>query len=246
MPHISIKGETIFEIAGFPITNSLFTSLVVTVIFLLMGWYYKNQISKSGPKSWFFYIIHFMVNWIYDLYHSVMKEKTAYFFPLLGAIFFFVILNSWSGLAPGVGSVLIPVEHHGEVHEIPIFRAATADLNTTFALSILTVVLIQYFGVKALGAFGYAEKFINFKSPLDFIVGFLELISEVAKVISFSFRLFGNIFAGEVLITVVAFLVPVLLSGVFVGFEFFVGFMQAVVFSMLTAVFLSLAMAKHH
>ena len=106
--------------------------------------------------------------------------------------------------------------------------------------------MIQVFGIKFLGFKDYIKKYINLTNPINFVLGILEIVSELSKILSFSFRLFGNIFAGEVLLTIVAFLVPVLASFPFIMLEIFVGFIQALVFSMLTAVFISGAIAKHH
>ena len=156
------------------------------------------------------------------------------------------ILKNWFGLLPGVGSFLIKVvEEHGEVF-IPLLRGNNADLNTTLALAIISVVSIQFFSIKYLGIKKYLHKFFNFSDPISFFVGILDILSEFSKVLSFAFRLFGNIFAGEVLLTIVAFLVPVLASFPFIGLEIFVGFVQALVFSMLTAVFISGAIVEHH
>lgn len=133
--------------------------------------------------------------------------------------------------------------HEGEEHVAmtPLLRAPTADLNTTFALAIITFIALQYSGIKALGGLTYLGKFINFKNPIYFFVGILEIVSEFGKIISFAFRLFGNIFAGEVLLAVIAFLIPLFAPIPFLGLEIFVGFIQALVFAMLTAVFLSAA-----
>ena len=139
-----------------------------------------------------------------------------------------------------------PTEKTAHIIEMaPIFRAATADLNTTIALALIAVVMIQVYGIKYLGPLKYAKKFINISNPIDFVVGFLELISEFSKIISFSFRLFGNVFAGEVLLTILAFLIPVAVSFPFYLLEMFVGFIQAFVFAMLTAVFINLAITSH-
>lgn len=244
-PHISIKAEPLFELGGFVITNSYFTSLIVIALFCLMAYYYSSEISRKN-KGPFFYFIQFALKNLHDFFKSVLQEKVGAFFPFIGALFFYIILQNWFGLLPGVGSLLIAVgESHGEIERIPLLRANTADLNTTVALGIIAVLAIQYYGFKYLGS-DYIKKFINFKSPLDFVLGFLEIISEISRVISFAFRLFGNIFAGEVLITIIAFLVPVLASFPFLMLEIFVGFVQALVFSMLTAVFLNMATAKHH
>lgn len=137
-------------------------------------------------------------------------------------------------------------EEHHESPFVPLLRASTADLNTTVALGLVSVALIQAFGIYYLGFAGYLSKFITFKNPIAFFTGVLEIISEISKVISFAFRLFGNIFAGEVLLVVVAFLVPVLASFPFLLLEIFVGFVQALVFTMLSAVFLNMAITKHH
>jgi F-type H+-transporting ATPase subunit a len=125
---------------------------------------------------------------------------------------------------------------------VPLLRAGSADLNLTIALALISVTAIQVAGLKTLGL-SYLKKFINFSNPINFFVGILELVSEFSKIISFAFRLFGNIFAGEVLLTVVAFLIPIIAPIPFLGLEIFVGFIQALVFSMLTAVFLSLAVS---
>lgn len=127
---------------------------------------------------------------------------------------------------------------------VPYFRGPTADLNTTLALAVFAMISVQVAGFKFLG-FHYSSKFFNFKGPIDFFVGILELSSEFSKIISFAFRLFGNIFAGEVLLTVMAFLMPLFGPIPFLGLEVFVGLVQALVFSMLALVFMNLATMGH-
>lgn len=136
------------------------------------------------------------------------------------------------------------VEEH-EAAFVPIFRAANSDLNVTLALAIISVFAAQIFGIGALGFFKYSKKFFNFTNPINFFVGILELIGEISKMISFSFRLFGNIFAGEVLLVVIAVLVPFIAPLPFYFLEIFVGFIQALVFAMLTLVFLKMAVTSH-
>jgi F-type H+-transporting ATPase subunit a len=142
----------------------------------------------------------------------------------------------------GAGTETKTEEKKEEVEFIPIFRAATADLNTTVALALIAVVAIQYFGFTVLGV-KYGSKFLNFKDPISFFLGILESVSDISKIISFAFRLFGNIFAGEVLLAVMAFLLPFIAPLPFLTLELFVGFIQALVFSMLTAVFLNVAVS---
>ncbi len=128
---------------------------------------------------------------------------------------------------------------------VPLLRAATADLNLTLALGLISVICVQFFGVAYLHL-GYFSKFFNFSSPLGFIIGILELVLECAKVVSFAFRLFGNIFAGEVLLVVISFLIPVVAPMPFYGLEVFVGLIQALVFAMLSLVFMNMATISHN
>ena len=266
MPHISIKAETIFNIFGFPITNSYITSLIVIAITFYIALYYKKQLTAQ-KKSGFFYMLHFFIYSLYNLFKSVVGSKITLFFPILFSFFFYILLQNWFGLMPGVGSILIkPQEKASVIHItenetvnkqaasegkhdaslIPLFRANNADLNTTIGLALVAMILIQYYGILNLGLFVYLKKFFNFSNPISFFTGILEVISEFSKIISFAFRLFGNIFAGEVLLIIIAFLIPIIVPVPFFFLEVFVGFIQALVFSMLTAVFLQLATQKHH
>ncbi len=182
---------------------------------------------------------------LYTLFGSVVEDKKNVFFPLLGGLFIYILLQNWFGLLPGAGSLLIAVEEQGSKVTAPLLRGGSADLNTTLALALIAVIMVQYYGIRFLGLGNYVKKFIDFRNPIAFFMGILEIISEFSRVISFSFRLFGNIFAGEVLLTIIAFLVPVLISFPFLIMEIFVGFVQALVFSMLTAVFLRMAVSYH-
>lgn len=268
MPHISIKAEQIFSIFGFPIMNSMLLSWVVLLVFILIGRYYASQLHRK-KKSTLFYVFHTFFVGIRGLVASILHEKSAIFFPLLGAYFFFILLNNWFGLLPGVGSLLVqPLTSHEavvlkpspdgfdaepptyELHidpSIPLFRANAADLNTTLALALITVFLIQYYGIKYNGLRGYMKKFVDFSSPIKFFVGILELISEFSRILSFSFRLFGNILAGEILITIVAFLLPSYVSFLLLPFftlEILAGFIQAFVFTMISTVLIGMATQK--
>lgn len=129
-------------------------------------------------------------------------------------------------------------------HTVPILRSAYADLNMTLALAIIAVVATHIFGIAAISAKKHIKKYINFSSPINFFVGILELFGEISKTISFSFRLFGNIFAGEVLLVIVLGIAPLIIPLPFFGLEVFVGFIQALVFSMLTLVFIQVAMME--
>lgn len=132
-----------------------------------------------------------------------------------------------------------------EGHVVPYLRSPSADLNVTLAWALSAVFMVELFGFQALGL-NYLTKFFNFREGfIGAFVGILELISEFVRIVAFSFRLFGNIFAGEVVLTVMAFLFPYLLPLPFYGLEVFVAFMQAFIFSVLTLVFMSLATLAH-
>ncbi|MDO8609964.1 MAG: F0F1 ATP synthase subunit A [bacterium] len=245
MLKISIKAEPIFHILGFAVTNSLFTSIFVFILTVFIAIYFYKQ-SQSKNKNKFYYLMKFFVKTVYDLFYSVFGERTHIFFSLLFSLFFFILIQNWFGLLPGVGSILIKVTEGHENVMIPLFRGNNADLNTTLGLALISFFAIQYYSIKYLGVKGFLKRFIILTNPIMFFVGLLDIISELSKILSFSFRLFGNIFAGEVLMTIVAFLVPVLATFPFLLLEIFVGLIQALVFSMLTAVFISGAIEKHH
>ena len=268
MLHISIKAEEIFNVLGVPVTNSLIASFLVVIIFLLIGLYFSRNAESTSSKAVFF--IRFIIIKLHETFEPILGKLNSRVFPFVVSLFLFIILANWLGLLPGFGSITFKktpaysvsidrLENETEERNTsetkqvdaeeppsPLLRGATADLNMTLALALLAFIAIQYYGFKEVGVRGYLGKFITFKGPIDFFSGILELISEFSKIISFSFRLFGNIFAGEVLLAVIAFLIPVLASFPFLMLEVFVGFIQAIVFAMLTAVFINTAAAKHH
>jgi len=241
--HISLKAEPVFYFFKIPITNSLIATYMVG-IFLVLVALYINKKAKLIPFR-FQSLIEEIIEFFWNLCESVAGENARILFPLIFTFFIFILLNNWFGLLPFVGSLGF-YEHHGEEKIfVPLFRAATADINTTLALALVSVVSLQIFGLKKL-KFAYLKRFFNFSNPLNLFVGVLELVSDFAKIISFAFRLFGNIFAGEVLLTVITMLIPILAPLPFMGLELFVGFIQALVFSMLSLVFINVLAIEHH
>lgn len=240
-PHISITAEKIFAFGGiFPVTNSLFTSWIVMGFLVVFSFFATRKMAliPGTIQS----LSELVIDGLYTLFSTVLHGTVDAFFPLVASLFIFIMSMNWVGLLPGVGTIGIKLGEAGHEKFIPLFRAGTADLNMTLALAVIAVIIIQYSGLRSLGA-AYLARFINFKNPIYFFVGILELAGEFTRVISFAFRLFGNIFAGEVLLTVIAFLMPFLVPLPFLGLELFVGFIQALVFSMLTAAFLAQATA---
>lgn len=242
MPHISLAAEEVLRIGPLPITNSLLTTWWVMgglIVFSALATAKVSLIPQPIQS-----LVEIVLEGLFSLFKSITKEKTREFFPLLATLFIYIILANWVELLPGIGTIGIYKGEEGHQQLIPLFRGATADLNTTLALAISAVLAIQYYGIKTLGARLYIKRFLNFSNPISLFVGLLEIVSEFAKILSFAFRLFGNIFAGEVLLTVVAFLMPLFAPLPFIGLELFVGTIQALVFSMLTAVFLSSATSE--
>ncbi len=244
---ISIAAEPVFHIGEFAITNSLLTTFIVLFLLIGIALMFKSKPMQEVPHGRSLQnVLEMIIDGLHGFFASVVGEKKARkFFPFLTTLFVFILLSNWSGLIPGVGPIGIWEEHGGETVLVPLFRAPTADLNTTIALALLGVAFIQFQGLSHL-SLGYLKKFFNFSNPIYTFVGFLEIISEISKIISFAFRLFGNIFAGEVLLAVMAFLLPLFAPLPFLGLEIFVGVIQSLVFVMLTLVFTAGATSSHH
>lgn len=248
---ISLAPETIFSLGGFPITNTVLVTLFLSFFIILFSVILRNKL-KLIPRG-FQNVAESILEAFLNLIDGVTQDRkqTKKFFPIIMTIFIFVILSNWVELVPGLGTIGINEEIHGKTVMVPFLRSASADLNVTLAIAIIAVFSVQFMGIMAIGFFKYAGKFfVNpLKKPFYVVgtfVGLLELVGEMAKIISFSFRLFGNIFAGEVLLIVMLNLIPYFIPLPFLFLELFVGFIQALVFSMLTLVFLKTAATEHH
>lgn len=254
IPVPTLHAEHLFEIGGIPITNAVlgtWLAMAVLLAFLLVATR-RPKLLPGGAQNMF----EIAIEQFGVLINGVMEDnrQTKRFLPLILSIFFFVLFANWVALLPGFGTIGM----HGEHHEfIPYLRAGSSDLNLTLAVAAVAFLVAQVVGILAVGFFRYGGKFLNFSSlskrPFHiknvllfiptFLLGLIELISEIAKLVSLSFRLFGNIYAGEVLLVVFGFLLPVFipLSGPFYLLEIFVGLIQAFVFAMLTIVFIKIA-----
>lgn len=241
--HISLAAERLGEFLGLPITNTLITSWIVVGLLATVGFLIGSR-AKLLPSR-----IQTLFEWAFEGIYDYMtmtlesRDLARKFFPLLVTVFLFIAAANALEFTPGIGSITYE-NAHGET--VPLLRSVNTDLNMTLALTIIAVVVIEIAGVAMLGFFSYAGKFINFSSPVNFVVGLIELVSEVSRLVSFSFRLFGNIFAGEVLIGVVALFVPYILPVPLMAFEMFVGIIQGVVFAMLILFFVKLAVTDPH
>jgi F-type H+-transporting ATPase subunit a len=245
---VSIAAEKLFSIGSFPVTNALLIGFLVSIFLVIVTQVAvrKMQLIPRGIQNIFEIIFEGLLSFI----ESVLQDKaqSRKFFPLIATIFLFVLISNWVGLLPGAGTIGLSHMKDGHATIIPFLRSTSADLNFTIALSLLVVLTIQWSGIMALGIVKYGRKF--FVSPLHkpyvlgTVMGLLELVSEFAKLLSFSFRLFGNIFAGEILLIVMLHLVPYFVPLPFLFLEVFVGLIQAAVFAMLTLVFLKMAMME--
>lgn len=199
-------------------------------------------------------IVESLIAATYDYIKTTLESESLArkYFPIIMTIFIFVLAMNWVGLLPGVTSVGYFEGHGEEAHLIPFLYPPATDLNITIAIALIAFITIEVAGALALGLFKYAGKFLNFKGKtigqrfLNFAIGIIELVSELARLIAFSFRLFGNIFAGKTLIVVAMFFVPFILPVPLLAFEVFVGFIQAFIFAILTLFFIKIAIAEPH
>jgi F-type H+-transporting ATPase subunit a len=243
-PHVSLAAESMFEIAGVHITNAMLLG-VVGYIVLIASLLYVVHVVKHQKKRGFFVKL---VVWGYEALLATVenvigdKKLARSIAPLPITIFFFVLIQYYLGILPIVG----PITHDGT----PLFRGFAADLNTTFGLAIIFLVTAQIYAIKVHGFFGNAGRYLRnpFKDPAGAFEGILEIIAEFSRTVALSLRLFGNVFAGEVLLVMVAFLThyfAVIALPPFYIFELFIGGIQAYIFFMLTTVFISLGTMAH-
>lgn len=259
LPDIKIAPDVIFNIGPFPVTNTLLCTWITIVILVILCYFgtRKRDIIPSGIQN----LAEWAVESLLGLVESVAgKAKERRFFPLVATFFVFILFANLLDVIPGVDTIGVIANPAAKSHAflgfllfdyrysnqiIPWIRPATSDLNLTLAMAVVSVVVTQYFGFATLGAKVHLGKYFNFRGPVDFFVGIIEIVSETARIISFSFRLFGNIFAGSAVLAVFAFVLPFVADVAFIPLELFVAFMQAFVFAMLTLVFMEIATSSH-
>lgn len=261
----TLFAEPIFHMGSFTVTNSLLNSWIVVFFIVIISFFIRRKISlvPKGLQNFFEIILDGALHLVDSVTGS--REKSLKFMPVVLPLFVFILLNNWFGIFPGVGSIGFIEQGEGDKVFIPLFRGATADLNTTLALALMAVILSHIFGVALTGAWSHINKFINIKlflglprkifkekdftaifvRPIQFFVGIIELLGEFSKVVSLSFRLFGNIFAGEVLLGAMAAIFAYAVPIPFMFFEIVVGVVQSLIFAMLTLVFLTVMSESH-
>jgi F-type H+-transporting ATPase subunit a len=253
-PHL--PAPALFHIFGLPVTNTIIAGWITVIFLVLISWLITRRMKLVPGRLQAAF--EFVVGWVYDLCRSTAGEENGRkFFPVVATIFLFVAFNAWLSLIPGFGSILFG--HH------ELIRGANTDINTPLALALISFVFVAYFGLRLLGL-KWLGQYVNFgplfraiggifKGKFDFMaifsgiidafVGFLELLSRFITIISFTFRLFGNMTAGEILLLVSAFLIPWILAVPFYGLEVLIGFVQGLIFAGLTLVFVTMAVTPH-
>lgn len=246
---VHLAPYVVTHIGSLPITSTLLTAWLAMAVLAIFAVLYSRRLKEVPGKFQSF--VELIVGGMFDFVAETLESKdlARKYFPVLMTIFLFLIVMNWIGLLPGVASIGYYNEAH---HLVPFFYPPATDLNITLAFALVAVVVIEFAGIVALGALKYGGKFINLKGEnigdrlLNFVVGIIELISELARLVSFSFRLFGNIFAGKTLLVVSIFFIPFILPVPIMVYETFVGFIQAGVFAFLTLIFIKLAVAEPH
>jgi F-type H+-transporting ATPase subunit a len=251
-PHLELPAEVVFHVFGFPITNSIIGAWL-TIVVLVVLFYVVTRRSRLVPRRWQT-LLEFAVGWLFDFCQSVAGEKNGRrFFPIVATIFLFVAFNAWLSLLPGFGTHWL--------------RGANTDINVPLALALVSFVSVTYFGLRSLGL-RFIGKFINvsqffgglgqifkgnlkaglsglFTGVINIFIGFVELLSYFIRIISFTFRLFGNMTAGEILLLMMAFLIPFVVITPFYFLELIIGFAQALIFGGLTLIFMTVAVEAH-
>jgi F-type H+-transporting ATPase subunit a len=268
---ITIQPDVIFNLFGLPITNTLFCTWIVIVLLVILTYFgtRRRDLIPSGFQNF----VEWSVESILRLVQGVVGEKKGrVFFPLIASFFFFILFANLFDVLPGIdtiGWVNLTAIHDAHLTApsgpvvflfgnlsnkiVPWFRPPTSDLNLTFAMALVSVIVTQVFGFVYLGARIHLGKYFQFKAlfthgvqgPIEFFVGIIELITEISRILSFAFRLFGNIFAGSAVLALFALLIPAFGNVIFIPLEIFVAFVQALVFALLSLVFMEMGTSSH-
>jgi F-type H+-transporting ATPase subunit a len=251
--HVEIKAEELFAIGPLIVTNSMIGVLLASVVLLLAAWWFtrRSEIVPSRSQS----LIELPIEFLAGVVRGTGGRRWRQFAPLIFGIFLYVLIANWLSLLPGVGTIGLADEVDGKQVIVPFVRAGAADLNFTLGLALISFVAFISFGLRANGLRGYLKELLvaepAYMTPL---LTPIHLISELSRVISLSMRLFGNVFAGEVLLatmlaltTATVFILPLafVVPGVFLGLELLFGLVQALVFALLSMTYITLAIAEH-
>ncbi|MEK7551722.1 MAG: F0F1 ATP synthase subunit A [Patescibacteria group bacterium] len=236
---VSFAAEPIFNIGKFAVTNAFLDTLLVDGIIVGLIIAVRKNLKLIPGK--FQTIIESIFSEFYLLTESVAGKNAAKIFPFFMTFFLFILIANWTGLIPGINA--IGIKHEGEI--VPFLRAATSDFNVTLGLALVSITATHVLSIKTVGILDYLSRYFSL-NPINLFIGLLEIISEITKIISLSFRLFGNIFAGEIVLGTVSTLFAFVFPLPFLMLEVIVGLVQALVFAMLTMAFMAVLMTPHH
>ena len=234
---IKLAPDILFYLGGFPITNTFFWSLVLSLFLIGLTFFIRKNLKLVPGRLQ--NIAELLLESGYSFVKSIAgtEKKTRRIFPLVFTMFLFILVANLAVYIPGQSAITLARQEG----PISVFRAVMSDYSMVFVMTVITFLTTQIVAIMVHGPFGYLGKFINFKNPLQFFLGLMDLIGELAKVISLSFRLFGNIFAGEVLGAVMLFLAPFFIPLPFMFLGLLTAVVQAFVFAVLTLVFITMA-----
>ncbi len=235
---VSLVSEPIFRIGSFNVTNTITDTLFVDLV--LIALIVAINLNLKIVPNFLQNFVEYVIKTFYDLNESISMERTKKIFPWFMSFFIFILIANWSELIPGFSSIGIKEGHT----IVPFFRGASSDLNTTLALAIVSAVATHIMAVRTIGIKDYLSKFFSL-NPINLFVGLLELVSEFTKIISLSFRLFGNVFAGTVVLGIISGFAALIAPIPFLALEIIVGLVQALIFAMLTMVFMTILSTPH-
>ncbi len=230
---VFLAPEVLFHIGTFPVTNSFFWSIFLSLV--IMGGAIKlNRSIKQQPGS-FQNLVEAIIEGGFKFIGTINTDqrKAKVIFPLVFTMFLFILASNLFAFLPGSSAM--------KLGDATLFRSVMSDYTVVFMLTLVSIISVQVIAIIANGPLGYLKKFINLSSPLAFVLGLMEIIGELSKILSLSFRLFGNVFAGEVLGSVMLFLMPFFLPLPFMFMGLLSAVIQAFVFSLLTTIFITMA-----
>ncbi len=240
---VQFAAEPIVRLGFFSFTNTMLDVLIVDGLLIGAAVYTSKKISMIPGK--FQNLLEYAIDGLYGLTKAISPTNATRIFPYFMSFFLFILLINWSGLIPGFGTIGFFETHEDKKELIPLLRAATSDINVTLALALISAVATHAMSIKVTGIKDYLSRFFSI-NPLNLFIGIMELVGELTKVVSLSFRLFGNILAGEVVLITVSSIFAFLFPLPFMLLEIVVGLVQALVFSMLTMAFMAVFTTPHH
>ena len=230
----ALAPETLFTLGSFPITNTVIDTILVDVLVLSLAFYVGKN--ASVVPTLFQTVIELIIEQFHSLTESTAGEHTAKIFPYVASFFLFIFIANYSELLP----IITGITYKGA----PLIRSTSSDLNTTLALGLISIVATHTMSIRTIGFKSYLSRFFSL-NPIALFSGLLELLSEFTKIISFSFRLFGNIFVGGIILASITAAFAFVLPTVVMFYEMFVGFIQALIFALLTMAFMSIFTTAH-